>query len=146
MGTCAGGLTRKQAPGIGAAICLQVLTAFSGAGGRSGRLISQLVGQAHESRQVQLLGAQAAIHSSGLDGGAVEQAFKGIAQGLATLVERIAHHPLKQLRVLGRMRQHVMRHQPDDGRVHFRRRVECAGAYVEQVFDAAVVLDRKSVV
>ncbi len=32
MGTRAGGVTRKQAPGIGAAICLQVLTRSAGQG------------------------------------------------------------------------------------------------------------------
>lgn len=62
----------------------------------------RLVGQAHSERcRVQLLGAQAAIDASGLDGLAVEQTLERVAQGLAALVEGFAHDTLQQQRVLG---------------------------------------------
>ena len=54
-------------------------------------LLGQLVGQAYERREIQLFWTQAAIDTRCLDGLAVEQPFKGVAKGLATLVEGLAH-------------------------------------------------------
>ena len=70
-----------------------------------------------------------------------QQQLERVAQGLAALVEGFAHDALQQLVILGRVRQHFVRHQAHDGRIDFRRRVERARADVEQVLDAAVVLN-----
>src|SRR3546814_11844476 len=82
----------------------------------------QLVGKANEGRQIQLFGTQAAIHIRRCDGVGVQQPLEGVAQGLAPLVERLAHYAL-QLMVIARwMRQRLMWHQANDRRIDLWRR------------------------
>ena len=81
-------LTRYP-PTVGAGSC----GLLRSAGGLDGKLI----GQAHERGQVQLLGAQAAVDAGGFDIGLAQQQLERIAQGLAALVERFAHHALSSL-------------------------------------------------
>ena len=57
--------------------------------------LGQLIGKADEGRQVQLFGAQTAIYARCLDGFGIQQALEGVAQGLAPLIERLAHDALE---------------------------------------------------
>ena len=77
-------------------------------------MLSQLVRQAYKRGEIQLFRAQAAIHPGGLDSLCGQQGLEGVAQRLAALVERFAHHALKQAVILGGMWQHLVWHQADD--------------------------------
>ena len=100
----------------------------------------QRVRQPHEIGDRQLLGTRIRAHAGGLDRFAVAEFRQRVAQGLATLPERVAHHVGEAPGVGDADGLRCAWHQPHHCRVHLRRRPERSGRYVEQRVHRAVRL------